>query len=284
MKVKLTAIILITALILTPMAAFASPPGPPPRGHYPPPPPPPHPRYDHNDRWGDVAIGCGIGLLLGAMIVSNNSEQEQAEAQAKAAREKKVAEIRQLAKDNAGLELDHALELTAISGEDSALKTISEGWQSKGRTAFLDDRNGTANLKVTGFDHNLKIEYIFRRSESNVTVRVSEPEYQIAEERSAKYHVPIPAMPTQKFAGFDISDKDRVPTGGVVARNVAPNSPAAMAGLLNGDVITKIDVYDMKNFDCNRINAYIEGRAALHAPIKITFTRGDKTISAQVQL
>lgn len=294
MKKRAIAILLILAMIFVPAAAFAGPPGPPPpsgRGCYRPgppgpPPPPDHHGYRHdNDDWDHVATGIGIAVLLGTLIY-NSSKHAPAPQQPTItpAQQQKIDEVRAQAKQNADAELKRAVDLTASHDLSETLDLLAKRWQDDGRAASTDVRDPAATLKISGFVDNIILEYVFDSAKTEVTARVTAPDYQVSEESSAKYHVKPPLTPLQKNLGFDLSDKYRAPSGGIEIRDLVADSHAAAAGLASGDLLLKVDAYDVKNFDCGRISAYIEGRAERRAAVKLLVSHQGKTKAVKIQL
>lgn len=278
---KKTAIAICLALSVAvsaaPLEAYC-PPGPhhhrPPRPHY---------YYDYGyyyDSYNDVALSCGIGILLGTMAANNNAA-EQAKQQEKA---KKVEAVRERCKDAVYTETQHVSELIQGTGLVNTLDFLQKYWNAKTMRTFMEDRNNVAVLTITGFDDNVKVEYTFMKEYKEVTVKASSAEYKISEEKKAYYKEPEPRSELNAALGMDVSNDLRSPSGYLAAQNVVEGTAAAFAGIAPGDAIIKIDEYDTKNIDAARIIAYISARAKAKAALKITFMHEGKKKTAEIQL
>ena len=293
MKKRAIAILLILAMIFVPAAAFAGPPGPPPpsgRGCYRPgppgpPPPPDHHGYRHdNDDWDHVAAGLGIAILLGTLIYNSSRHAAPQQPSVTPEQQKKADDARALARQNADAELQRAVALTASHDVAETLDMLDKRWRDDGRTTSIDAGSPVSALKVTGFVDSIVIDYIFDSAKATATVRVTSPNYQVSEESSGQYHVKPPLSSLQKNLGFDLADKYRSASGGIEIRGIVPDSQAAKAGIKEGDLLLKVDVYDVKNCDCGRISAYIEGRAERKAAVRLLISHQGKTRQVTAQL
>jgi len=262
-----------------------------PGGHpypHPGPPPPPPPHYHYHDDGSGILIGCGVGLLLGAIasnIDSGDSKYSQQE-QDRQERAQKTKEIRQTAKDNVQKETDHALELVAQNGVDNTIAIISRSWEDQGQHTFVDDRGGTAVLRVTGFksESNIKLEYTFQRENKKVIVRTTVPDYDVTEESSGYYTEPKPVSSIMQFIGFELAEGKRDAGGHLIIQDVAKGTAASFAGIAPGDSLIKIDSYDTKSFGVDRINAYTASRAGMKTLVNVTFKHKGTVKTVDIQL
>ena len=295
LKKRAIAVLMILVMIFVPAAAFAAPPGPPPppngggcRPGPPGPPPSPFHRHDEyrhdNDDWDHVAAGLGIAILLGTLIYNSSRHAAPQQPSVTPEQQKKADDARALARQNADAELQRAVALTASHDVAETLDMLDKRWRDDGRTTSIDAGSPVSALKVTGFVDSIVIDYIFDSAKATATVRVTSPNYQVSEESSGQYHVKPPLSSLQKNLGFDLADKYRSASGGIEIRGIVPDSQAAKAGIKEGDLLLKVDVYDVKNFDCGRISAYIEGRAERKAAVRLLISHQGKTRQVTAQL
>lgn len=270
-------LIISVAVSAAPIEAYC-PPGPhhhrPPRPHY---------YYDYDYYYGaydDVALSCGIGILLGT-IVANNNANEQAKQQERA---QKLESVRNRCKDAVSTEIQHVAELIQGTGLANTLDFLQKYWNAKAMRTFTEDRNNIAVLTITGFDDNVKVEYTFMKEYKEVTVKASSVEYKISEEKKAYYKEPEPRSELNSALGMDLSNDLRSPAGYLLAQNVVNGTAASFAGIFPGDSIIRIDAYDTKNIDVSRIIAYITARAKAKAAIKVTFIHNGKKKTSEIQM
>jgi C-terminal processing protease CtpA/Prc len=65
---------------------------------------------------------------------------------------------------------------------------------------------------------------------------------------------------------------------------VAPGGLCGIAGIKPGDILTKIDSYDVQGFDIERIVAYVKLRRGQGAAVKAILLRGGQSKAIEVQL
>lgn len=278
MKLRIIAVFLMLSLCFAPMAQAGPHPGP----------PPPNPHHHHNGHYyyddEDILIGCGVGLLLGAIVSGSNNAQNSTQAQQQREYEQKVRDITAKAKENAQYETDHAVELIARNGLEVAIDLLTRSWENEGKRTFLEDRNGAKILKVSGFEQNVRIEYAFHQESEKVSVRVTAPDYSVSEENSAYYSEPAPVSSVKQFVGFELSENMRDAAGHLLIQEVAKGTAAAFAGISQGDALIKFDNYDTKDYDVARVNSYINNRARSKSMLKITFSHRGARKTVEIQL
>lgn len=236
----------------------------------------------HNDDWwwipGGIILG---GLILDGM--NNSSTNDAARLEELKARDKKTQEIKSYCADTVQKELGHAADNIAQVGLPAYLEQMRRYWETKGMPPFLDDRPNIAILTVSGLKDNVKLEYTVLKDFKELTVRATNAEYQISEERKTYYKDPLPVASTRKYLGVDLAPV-RDGKGNAVAGEVAPGTAAAYAGISPGDAIVRIDAYQTSALGADRINAYVEHRAQAHSLLKITFMHLGKPKTVEIQL
>ena len=275
MKIKFcSAVILISILSATAAQAWCPPPPPPPHHHH---------YYDSYYYYYDGPSSIyDLALLL--QVIERNEANKAEKERAEQEKKQRIAQLRDRTAASVKTEIDHVTELANKTGTDNAIETVANYWQQKGQRTFLDDRNGKAVLKVTGFDENIIMEYIFMREFKEVTVKMSAPDYRVSEERHSYYKEPLPASPTKKYLGFEIYDKAKSPDGHLIITSVAENTAAFYLGIKDGDTLVKIDEYDTKHIDGARVTAYVENRAQAKSKVKLTIGSQGKTRTVEIQL
>ncbi len=266
----ITAILMIFSLSVL-QAAQA---GPPP-GHY-------HHSSSstHTEIWVDAT---GLAVLLATLAAGNTGGQSEA-AKQQAAYEQKVKEIREHAKESSKKEMDHAVDLIFERGVPGTVDLLVKSWEGEGKKTFLDDRNGVSVLKISGFEENIRLEYTIRQESKKISVRVTAPDYLVSEESGTYYKEPQPLPSSRGYLGLELEELFRDPQGRLLIKDVAKGTAAFYAGILPGDSLVMIDTYDTKNFDIDRVDSYLESRAAVKAKVRVTFSQKGEHKSIDIQL
>lgn len=234
----------------------------------------------HTEVWVDAT---GLAVLL-ATIAAGNSNNDAEAAKQQAAYEQKVREIRRHAKESSIKEMEHAVDLIFERGVPGAIELLVRSWEGEGKKTFLDDRNGVAVLKISGFEENIRLEYTIRQESKKITVRVTAPDHLVSEESSTYYKEPVPLPPSKSYLGFDLEEFLRDPQGRLLIKDVVKGTAVFYAGVLPGDTLVMIDTYDTKNFDIARVDSYLENRSEVKAKVKITVSQKGEQKSIEIQL
>ncbi len=234
----------------------------------------------HTEVWVDAT---GLAVLLGTLAAGNSNNDAEA-AKQQAAYEQKVREIREHAKESSRKEMEHAVDLIFERGVPGAVELLVKSWEGEGKKTFLDDRNGVAVLKVSGFEENIRLEYTIRQESKKISVRVTAPDYSVSEESSAYYKKPEPLPPSKSYLGFGLEEFSRDPQGRLLIKDVLKGTAVFYSGVLPGDTLVMIDTYDTKNFDIARVNSYLENRADIKSKVRITVSRKGEQKTIEIQL
>ncbi len=272
--VRITALFIIFSFVPIPLASA-----------YPSPQPYPHHRYQSysSSHTGVYMDATGLAVLLATLAAGNgNNEADTAKQQAEY--EQKFREIKERARESSKKEMDHAQDLIFERGVPGAVALITRSWESEGKKTFLDDRNGVSVLKVSGFEENIRLEYTIRQESKKISVRVTAPDYSVSEESSTYYKEPLPVSSSRKYIGLEFEDMSRDPQGRLLIMDVAKGTAAFYSGVMPGDALVKIDVYDTKDFGLGRLSSYLENRAALKALVKITVSQKGQQKVVDIQL
>lgn len=272
----------LLAVLVAATSAAAYPPPPPPRRYGPPPPPPPphHHRHPH-DYCDDAAIfgGLAVGLMIGALASSQQDQAAAREAEQQRVFERETAEVRETARKLAEAQSVNVTEIISKLGPDHALEDLDNYWQAHGQPTLQDVNRPPRTLKIAGFSQNMRLLYDIDRERSTVTVTVSAPEYNVSESRTMPYvYTPPVARPSgggvEKLLGFTVSDDSRSPEGFLVVTSVVPSTVAAYAGVKSGSVLCAVDGNSTANVSAAQMEAYVGGRAAAGAAVKLTLADG----------
>ena len=220
--------------------------------------------------------------MIGALA---SSQQEQAAAQANAkaeeerrAYEREVSEIRDAARQLAEAQSVNVMQIISKLGPDHALEDLDNYWQANGRPTLQDVNRPPRKLKIAGFSQNMTLLYDINREQSTVTVTVSAPDYHVSESRTMPYVYTPPAAQAsggvEKLLGFTVSDGSRSPEGFLVITSVVPSTVAAYAGVKSGSVLCAVDGNSTANVSAAQMEAYVGGRAAAGAAVKLTLADG----------
>lgn len=272
----------LLAVLVAATSAAAYPPPPPPRRYGPPPPPPPphHHRHPH-DYCDDAAIfgGLAVGLMIGALASSQQDQAAAREAEQQRVFEREVAEVREAARKLAEAQSVNVTEIISKLGPDHALEDLDNYWQAHEQPTLQDVNRPPRTLKIAGFSQNMRLLYDIDRERSTVTVTVSAPEYNVSESRTMPYvYTPPAARPSgggvEKLLGFTVSDDSRSREGFLVVTSVVPSTVAAYAGVKSGSVLCAVDGNSTANVSAAQMEAYVGGRAAAGAAVKLTLADG----------
>ena len=270
--VRITALFMIFSI--APLPSANAYPGPPPGHHY--------KSYSssHTEVWVDAT---GLAVLLATLAAGNgNNEAETSKQQA--AYDQKIREIKEHARESSKKEMDHAGDLIFERGVPAAVELLTKSWESEGKKTFLDDRNGVSVLKVSGFEENVRLEYTIRKESKKISVRVTAPDYAVSEESGMYYKEPLPVSPSRKHIGLEFEEMLRDPRGRLLIKDVAKGTALFYAGVVQGDTLVRIDSYDTKDFDIERLSSYLGNRAAVKATVKITVSQKGELKVIDVQL
>lgn len=272
----------LLAVFVAAASAAAYPPPPPPRRYGPPPPPPPPHYHRHPHGYCDDGAlfgGLAVGLMIGALASSQQDQAAAREAEQQRVFEREAAEVRDAARKLAEAQCANVTEIISRLGPDHALEDLDNYWQSHGQPTLQDVNRPPRTLKIAGFSQNMKLRYDIDRERSTATVTVSAPEYKVSESRTMSYvYTPPAAQPSgggvEKLLGFTVSDDSRSPEGFLVVTPVVPSTVAAYAGVRSGSVLCAVDGGSTADVSAAQMEAYIGGRAAAGAAVKLTLADG----------
>lgn len=271
----------LLAVLVAAASAAAYPPPPPPRRYGPPPPPPPPHYHRHpHDYCDDAALfgGLAVGLMIGALASSQQDQAAAREAEQQRVFEREAAEVRDAARKLAEAQSVDVTEIISRLGPDHALEDLDNYWQAHGQPTLQDVNRPPRTLKIAGFSQDMRLLYDIDRERSTVTVTVSAPEYNVSESRTMPYvYAPPAAQPSggvEKLLGFTVSDDSRSPEGFLVVTSVVPSTVAAYAGVRSGSVLCAVDGGSTADVSAAQMEAYIGGRAAAGAAVKLTLADG----------
>ena len=235
----------------------------------------------------------GIGALLGALIQGANQQKAQAE-QAKIIKDAQDR-INKLASEEATSMsnniFQHGLDAT-WNGLDNALYSMG----------LTPQKNISGGIAVMTTAQNLEggvrflREYSINMNTSQVRCIVEVLPIGLRAVSVAKYTLPQPQIQPQAAAPATtatvaagdhlgiVMSTEKTAEGWFTVQRVTSGGLCDFAGVKPGDILTKLDTYDLKEFDLERISAYVELRRKQSAVIKATILRDGQPIVVEMQL
>jgi S1-C subfamily serine protease len=96
----------------------------------------------------------------------------------------------------------------------------------------------------------------------------------------------IDTSPTKTVGNYLglVASAEKTKEGGFAILDVAPGGLSEFAGIKKGDILIKVDTYSVKDFDIERVAAYVEQRTKQKAVVKATVLRDGQSIIIEMQL
>ena len=234
--------------------------------------------------------GEAIGNILGAIIGNANQASEE-----KALQEAKENALKAI-QERANAELDSMIYSTNTYGINGTINNLQDAAFRQGIKLDVRQYNDIIELsyqeKHDGYTACFNYAYNTSLSECRVVIEI--PEFSIRKFAYGKYSEPQPQQ-TQQPAPADLTQAvgqylgivtsiEKTPEGGFTILEVFPNGLSDFAGVKAGDILTKIDTYDLKEHDIDRVAAYIALRYRQKQVIRATVLRDGKPKVIQIQL
>lgn len=188
------------------------------------------------------------------------------------------------------------VKLINEQGAEAAIVTIEKFIQQKGYTSKKGTVNGISYISYA-FKPNTSpnapdfvYQYSVHPAQNQCQVVAAIPALKIQEAAAANYIKPMPKLTltesVSKYLGLTLKDKQDKANGhnGFKVLNLDPKGFAGKAGIKAGDLIIKIDAFDItKDHNVDRISAYIDGRIQKKALMKIVLLRNSARKSVEIQ-
>lgn len=120
-------------------------------------------------------------------------------------------------------------------------------------------------------------EISFNTNSNQCRVITAIPDFNIREMTIVDYVEKMPEVTLSQtvsdYLGIQVSEK-KTKEGGFNVSKVIPGSLAEFSGYKEGDILVKIDTYDLKDFEIDRVISYIAMRIQQKATVKGTVLRG----------
>jgi membrane-associated protease RseP (regulator of RpoE activity) len=235
----------------------------------------------------------GIAALLGALIQGANQRKSQQEYEQWV--QQTQGRMNELAKGNTDF-LRGSIEQNGI---DATFNYLHDFLYSEGFTPSANISNGIAAITTTSIEGD--VQYWAEHSinmntqQCRTVIKLSPPGLQAvsvspftlpqpqASENSANTGSSFIVEYVGKYLGV-VTSTEKKQEGGFEVLDVAPGGLSEFAGLRKGDILTKVDTYDLKDFDIDRVAAYIDMRRQQHAAIKATVLRDGQSKIIEMQL
>lgn len=279
--------------------------------------------YSNNDIWISVGAGLLIGTIISNMNRSPDyyppagntypSTSRNGHSYSNSyERERVINEIKIRISENARSEVGRASKMASELGAEQAAVLLARSWEADGKRTNIDGRSGLYVLKVTGFYDGSQMSYTFLPENRKVFVRISVPDYSLSVEEGDYYsgssdksaQAPsegvrlVPTVPnytpaavtvsdqggTLQSAGFEIERSVRSNSGHMIIREVGKGTAAYYAGIRQGDVLLKVDVYETRNFDSAWFSEYIYDRRQSKSLVTLSISRNGAEKKFEIQL
>lgn len=232
--------------------------------------------------------GQAIGNLLGALIQGANQQAEQEK------RQKQIEELRvqlnELAKSEA-IGMKQAIE-------QGKVKELWDGIQSfvysqEMCNPVLNNSNGIFTISyLKDLDGGAKMfrEYAINTQTNQCRCIIKVSPFNI--EAGSVQQINIQQQPQKQVSLTEavgnylgiVTSTEKTPEGGFRILSVAPGGISEFAGVRQGDILVKIDTYDLKDIDIERVASYIALRYQQKQSIKATVLRNGANKVFNIQL
>ncbi|MCR5335973.1 MAG: PDZ domain-containing protein [Synergistes sp.] len=215
-------------------------------------------------------------------------------AQNKAAKEEKklkeyLAKVNEIVAASADHELEFLITKTNELGIQETIALVQDITFEQGVRLDIQNYNDITEFsyKETHPDFTVNYSYAYKTSTEECRVIVEIPELRISKSAHGRYSEPKPETPPTEIADNNIGmvlSIQKTPEGGFTILEVMPDGPSAVAKIKKGDILIKVDNYDLKEQELDRITAYIEMRHGQKQPVSATVLRENKPLIFQIQL
>ena len=234
-----------------------------------------------------------IGTILGSLInQSNKNAQARREAKQKQELQDIIANIRQLINKTAKNEADI---MAKYAGEYGVTQTIKAAMTILSNQGIYSEVSSKDNTHFLYYERQIsgspKIEFLYAldREYGQCRVSVSIPDLNLQERQSSMFSEPrsrTNADNVSEYLGLvtapQIVSKDG--NFGIIVNDIVKGGIADFAGLKQGDMITEIDTYPLKDRSIEQVVLYISNRISQKARLNIKFIRGSSISLANIQL
>ena len=232
--------------------------------------------------------GQAIGNLLGALIQGANQQAEQ---------EKRQKQIEELRFQLNGLAKSEAIYMKEAV-EQGKVKELWDGLQNfiysqEMCNPVLNNSNGIftiSYLKDLGGGAKMFREYAIntQNNQCRCIIKVSPFNIEVA----SAQQINIQQQPQKQVSLTEavgnylgiVTSTEKTLEGGFRILSVAPGGISEFAGVREGDVLVKIDTYDLKDIGIERIASYIALRYQQKQSIKVTVLRNGLNNIFNIQL
>lgn len=232
--------------------------------------------------------GQAIGSLLGALIQGANQQAEQ-EKQRKQIEELRV-QLNELTKSEA-IGMKQAIEQGKVKELWDTIQSFV--YSQEMCNPVLNNSNGIFTISyLKDLDGGAKMfrEYTINTQTNQCRCIIKVSPFNI--EAVSVQQINIQPQPQKQMSLTEavgnylgiITSIEKTPEGGFVILGVTPGGISEFAGLIEGDVLVKIDTYDLKDIDIDRVASYIALRFQQKQSIKATILRNGSNKVFNIQL
>jgi hypothetical protein len=235
--------------------------------------------------------GQAIGSILGALIQRSQLESAERERE-KAEREfqENKRKIQQYFDTTTRQETADIVKAISNMGLEATWNAMSNLGYDKGLTPYKNVSNGIATISITeNLDGGLQI---FREYSINLNTQQCRCVLRLSPIGVESVYVEpfylsqIDSSPTKTVGNYLglVASAEKTKEGGFAILDVVPGGLSEFAGIKKGDILIKVDTYNVKDFDIERVAAYVEQRTKQKAVVKATVLRDGQSIIIEMQL
>lgn len=233
-----------------------------------------------------------IGSILSSLItLSQKNAQAKREAKQQQELQNIISNIRQQIRNTAKIEADYMAECAGKYGVPQTIKAAMALLNNNGIYSEVASKNNTHFLYCERqMPGTPKVEFLYAldREYGQCRVSVSIPELNLEERQSSMFSEPRPrtlAENVSEYLGLATTEQIVNKNGktGIIVNNVVRGGIADSAGIKQGDMISQIDTYPLRDQSIEQIVSYIANRISQKARISVKVVRGSSTNLANIQ-
>lgn len=231
-----------------------------------------------------------LGNLLGALLHNANqrAEEERQRKLIQEERERLIDEIQVKIKGVSLGEVDFMKKMLENGrGVDMFRAIESFIYSHEMCTPIKDSSNGIASISyLKELDGGVKMfrEYAVNTNTNQCRCLIRIAPFNIEEASVESYERPLSSVESiGKYLGTAISPQ-KTKNGGFEVLEVLRGGLSDLAGIKKGDILIKIDTYELKELDADRLAAYIALRYNQKQTIRATVLRGGEPLRVEIQL
>lgn len=232
-------------------------------------------------------FGAALGSLLGALVTSS---QQHSYAKQQQEYQEGLVKMKGLFSDTAQSEATGLANLLNERTPDEVLELLIAYCKNNNFKYKLGQFKDYYNFVYSQYFGDTEVHYSYgvNHALSECRVVVASFQHNISEDAYRVYQYTPPTPPSAAYAVGEylgiVFAPEKTAEGHFIVSSVIPNGIAGFAGVKAGDKVTKIDTYDTKEHDVERIASYIILRYNQKATVKATIDRQGQKKVIEIQL